>query len=576
MNEIQLSRLDRRWVWAAAVGLLLFLLIQVFPSAGSLFSSGSSNVLTRSEAEAKAIFWAENKFGLSPKETSDAEITHLSDSDTVGYLSKYRLHDTYDKTWSNSAPTDVYAVSLSSSAYPGKLNLYIDMVKGRLVGWDHVPTKKRTGQASSGEGINESKQSAVARALQYAEYWGANPAEWNPDGYVQDDGSVRFTAASSKAAIGKAAVKLDVRVPASYNALSSAFPPWQSGFVRYGVDLPTDFLHDLKTQQTWSSKLSVFGFLLPSILFFILAIIYAGTYGDRTSFVRGIFLASVFFVLYAGITFNMIPGLRAGNWENGSSTGEQATIIVSLITYFVMAVMTYFSAVGGDGLWKSMGLALWPRWQEAGYGDSVLASMRTGYFLAFILLGMQSVILLAMENIAGSFSSSDATQSMYNMSFPWLLPLLAWCAGISEEMQSRFFGIALFRKWFVGIARKLIGREPSGRTVSALTFVAIVPPGLLWALGHVGYAIYPFYTRIIELVLMSLLFGWFMLRFGIMAVIFAHVTLDAVLMGVQMMFDGLPGDFAAGIFSLAMPGLVGILIWWLHRRLRRPAFRSGT
>jgi hypothetical protein len=59
-----------------------------------------------------------------------------------------------------------------------------------------------------------------------------------------------------------------------------------------------------------------------------------------------------------------------------------------------------------------------------------------------------------------------------------------------------------------------------------------------------------------------------MLRFGIMTVIFAHVTLDAILMSMQMMFDGLPGDFFGGIFSLFMPGIVGIMIWWLHGIMR--------
>ncbi|MFC5469556.1 CPBP family intramembrane glutamic endopeptidase [Cohnella suwonensis] len=567
MNGTQLSRLDRRWVWTAAAGLFLFLLVQVFPNTGQLFSSGTEGVLTRAEAETQAFALAESKFGLAPGIARNAEVTHLSDGDAVGYLTKNQLNAVYDKEWSDRAPTDVYAVSLQSAGYSGRLVLYLNMEKGTLVGWEHASERESASPASSGESNSES----VASALQYAARWGVDPADWNPDGLAREDGSVRFTAASNKSAIGEAAVSLDVRVPAAYSPLSSAFPPWQGGYVNYGVDLPADFLKYMDTQQYWSTQLSVFGFLLPSILLFVLAIVYAGTFGDRTSFVRGIFLSSVFFVLYAGITFNMIPGLRAGTWQDGSGVGEQATIIVSLITYFVMALMTYFSAVGGDGLWKSMGLALWPRWQEADYGDKVLSSMRTGYFLAFILLGTQSVILLALEKTVGSFSSSDATQSMYNMSLPWLLPLLAWCAGISEELQSRFFGIALFRKWFVGIARKLTGREPSGRTISVLTFVAIVPPGLLWALGHVGYAIYPFYTRIIELVLMSFLFGWFMLRFGIMAVIFAHVTLDAILMGAQMMFDGLPGDFAAGVFSLAMPGLVGAFIWWAHRRFSKSA-----
>jgi hypothetical protein len=138
------------------------------------------------------------------------------------------------------------------------------------------------------------------------------------------------------------------------------------------------------------------------------------------------------------------------------------------------------------------------------------------------------------------------------------------------------FGIGVFRSWFVGGVRKLLRREPSRRTTIMLTTIAIVPPGLLWALGHVGYAIYPVYTRVIELVLMSFLFGWFMLRFGIITVIFAHVTLDAILMGMQMMFDGLPGDFLGGVFSMIMPGLVGIVIWWLHRTLRGKAALSRT
>lgn len=155
------------------------------------------------------------------------------------------------------------------------------------------------------------------------------------------------------------------------------------------------------------------------------------------------------------------------------------------------------------------------------------------------------------------------------MSLPWLLPLLAWCAGISEELQSRFFGIALFRKWLLFGTRKLLRREPSSRTITGLTFAAMIPPGLLWAFGHVGYAIYPVYTRIIELVIMAVLFGWFMLRFGLMAVIFAHVTLNATLMGVQLMFDGLPGDYWGGLFSLFMPALAGIAIWWLHGLLRQ-------
>ncbi|WP_167747045.1 CPBP family intramembrane glutamic endopeptidase [Cohnella luojiensis] len=565
MNRLGPTPLDKRWIWTAFAGFILFLFIQVFPITGQLFSMNTEQVMTRSEAENKALDLAVSRFGIQQGEVVKTTVTHLSDSETTGYLSKHDLFDAYEKQWSKHTPTDVYAVEirLESGNPSGKLLLYLNMETGDLVAWEHdgnrvVPSMDQT------QGLSDVKLAAYA--LQYASFWGVQPDEWKWDGYSAEKGIVKFS--SSGAGIGESKLWLKIAVPEGFDVLVSSFPPWQGGSVTYGVDLPEAFTSYLHDQEKWSTRLSVFGFILPQILLFLLAIIYTGTHGGHSSYRRGIFLSVLFFVLYAGLTYNMIPGLRAGTWEAGVGSADKINLIVSLVTYAAMALLTYFSAVGGDGLWKSMGRSLWPRWRESGYGNAVLRSMREGYFLAFILLGAQSFILLVLEKSLGSFSSSDATQSMYNMSIPWLLPLLAWCAGISEELQSRLFGIGLFRKWFVGGARKLLGREPSSRTAILLTTVAIIPPGLLWALGHVGYAIYPVYTRIIELVIMSFLFGWFMLRFGIITVIFAHVTLDAILMGMQMMFDGLPGDFIGGVFSLLMPGLVGIVIWWLHGVIR--------
>lgn len=558
--------LDKRWVWTAAIGLALFLLIQVFPITGQLFSMHTAPVLTRAEAEQRAIQWAADKFNIQASDVKKTTVTHMTDGKTNGYFSKHALTDSYNKQWAAVTPTDVYVVELYADGVPGALTVSLHMESGSLVAWRHLGADS---DSAAGESIFSSEEPTAeqaANALQYASWFGIRTNDWEWTGGTTDGGAFEYV--SRQAAIGKAELKLQVATPAPFRLTSSSFPIWQGGAVDYRVDLPEAFTEYMEGQERWATRLSIFGFILPQVLLFILAIVYAGTHGSHTSYRRGIFLASVFFALYAGLTYNMIPGLRAGTWESGISVGDTVNLTVSLVTYAAMALLTYFSAVGGDGLWKSMGHSLWPRWRESGYGEAVLKSMKEGYFLAFILLGAQSVILLVLEKSLGAFASSDATQSMYNMSIPLLLPLLAWCAGISEELQSRLFGIGVFRSWFVGLARKLKGGEPSARTVVVLTTVAIVPPGLFWALGHVGYAVYPVYTRVIELVLLSFLFGWFMLRFGLMAVIFAHVTLDAILMGMQMMFDGLPGDFAGGVFSLLTPALVGIVIWRLHRALR--------
>jgi hypothetical protein len=566
LNRLTPNQLDKRWIWTAVAGLLLFLMIQVFPVTGQLFATDVHPIMTRAEAQSKAMEIAATKFGVLADEVDTATVTHLSDSNTVGYFSKYNLLTDYEKKWSSTVPTDVYLVDLRLTGDIGHLLLSQHMETGRLVAWQHVGDESDAVSENSAE-VNV--DTLVANALSYAKFWGINTEQLELNGVDKEKHSLKFNVKNAN--IGQSNLWMTITISGEYSPLSSSFPPWMGGSIKYGVDLPDTFTAYIRGQEKLASNLSKFGFMVPQIMMFILAIVYAGTHGGFTSYLRGIFLSGLFFILYVGITFNMIPGLRAGTWEEGAGLGEGyniALIVISIVIYAGMALLTYFSAVAGDGLWKSMGRSLWPRWKESDYGAAVLHSMRTGYFLAFILLGVQSVILLILEKSLGSFASSDATQSMYNMTIPWILPLLAWCAGISEELQSRLFGIGLFRSWFVGGTRKLLRREPSHTATIVLTTAAMIPPGLLWAMGHVGYAIYPVYTRLIELVIMAILFGWFMLRFGIMTVIFAHVTLDAILMGMQMMFDGLPGDYFGGLFSFIMPGLVGIAIWWLHGVIR--------
>jgi hypothetical protein len=565
LSTIHPFQQDKRWVWTAVAGLLLFLFIQVFPITGQLFTADVHPVMTRSEAESSAVQLATSRFAVQPDDINQVTVTHITDSQTVGYLSKHELLGAYDKQWSTATPTDVYAIDLQLNGDAGHLLLYLHMENGGLVSWKHL-----TDTVTTAPHPTEEDQSFLAStALGYAGAYGIEPADWEWSGTIAEDSSIRFD--SRKSHIGESQLWMKVLVPAEFSVTASSFAPWNGGEVTYGVDLPASFTDYMADQAELSSSLTIYGFIIPQIIFFIIAVIYAGTHGKLSSYRRGIFLSALFFTLYVGITFNMIPGLRAGSWEEtlGQGNGVNiALLVITIMIYAGMALLTYFSAVAGDGLWKSMGRTLWPRWQEPGYGAVVLRSMREGYFLAFILLGAQSVILLLLENSLGSFASSDSTQSMYNMNITWLLPLIAWCAGISEELQSRLLGIGVFRSWFVGGAKKLLGREPSHRTTLLLTTAAMIPPGLMWAMGHVGYAIYPVYTRLIELVILAMLFGWFMLRFGIITVIFAHVTLDAILMGMQMMYDGLPGDIYGGLFSLIMPALVGIVIWWLHGVMR--------
>lgn len=538
MNGV-VSLYSLRWLAASCLGVLCFLWFQIMPGLESYATSpDKSNVMDRASARSLAILLAADRFGVAPGDIARLDLTHVSDSDAVGYMQREKLADTFDQGYDDRFPTDVYRsdIKLSNGEW---LQLSLHMSTGKLVSW------RKPGAAP--ESIGE--QEAV-RALADSGY---EPAEWEATGEKAEDGAFVFQFRKSE--LGEAKIQLLIKPGAE---------------AAYRIALPASFESYILHQQKLAASMSAIGYVLPEIVLFVLAIVYASMYSGYTSFRRGWFLASLYFVLYLLFTLNMRAGFRsqADTGNPVSDQGVTALIVVNAVVLAATAALTYFAAVGGDGLWRSMGRSLWPRWPEADYGRRVLRSMRQGYALAFIALGAQSLILFALEHLIGSFTSSDASQSSYNLTYPWLMPLVACCAGIAEELLFRYFGIALFRRWLTGIARRLLRREPSARAARALTFFAMIPPSIVWAFGHVGYPIYPTYTRLIELTLLGLLFGWFMLRFGLMTAIFAHITLDAILIGTQLMFDQLPYDIYSGAFSIAMPAMVGFAIWLLHRRLR--------
>jgi len=551
------------WKTAAAIGLLLFLLIQVRPLISHLLAD-STPVLTREAAAEAAEKIARERFGVKA-DRNQAILVHLSDKRAWGYFSKEDLLDTYIKTWLKTYPADVYRADLPLPEAEGTLTLFLDMETGRLAGFrdaDATPVSA---------GPPEDPAAGARLALEYAARWGHDPAKWQWDGHSAEPHGY-YTFFLRDETVGEARVLLKVRVPAGFDPASEAPPPWKNGMVEHEIRVPDAIAAYMDRQEEWADRMNTLGFIVPQLVMVLLAVTYAALLRRYSSPRRGALLSVLFFVLYCIFYINMMPGFYATLMEEGVTPDRGVANAILTFNLFLLAGMTlftYFSAVAGDGLWRSMGFRLWPRWRDADFGAAVWNGMKQGYMLAPILLGAQSVILFGLEWGIGMFYASDVTQSAANMTVSGLLILLAWCAGIAEELQSRLFGIALFRSWLVDGARRLMGRPISPRTENALTVLAMLPPGLIWAFGHVGYAVYPAYSRLIELTILALMLGWFMLRFGFIAVMFAHIILNSALMGMQILLDGLRGDEGFAIAGLILPFAVAFLIRFAHRRWGR-------
>jgi hypothetical protein len=137
------------------------------------------------------------------------------------------------------------------------------------------------------------------------------------------------------------------------------------------------------------------------------------------------------------------------------------------------------------------------------------------------------------------------------MSIPAVFPLLAWSAAISEEAVYRLFGIAFFLK--------LVRNR----------FAAVLLPSIVWALSHTQYPIYPVYTRLVEVTIIGLIFGFAFLKYGFMTVLFAHATMDSILMGLSLIDMGDLLHSLTGTFYLIVPALIGWFLGWLHGKRKR-------
>ncbi len=528
-----------RTLWILAViGLIIFILLQIVPTTASetLQVEQSTQVITKEQAKESAVKFAETTLGL-PGPFSDTLVTYATRADMYGYLTRENLMTDYLEKYEKQFPYDTFQVRMEKPG--GLLNalvVNIHMTTGQVVGFKEIPETGFTTldglgggssdavSASSGvEGLTWEEKLSFAqpylKALGYSNDMQSEVDE-TPDGLSLS--LVGYDA-------GKSNAQIDIHFyEGQVSEIDSYFAVPQSH---------TDYV---KSQTNIASWLTYVGYALLTFVLGILAIVYSAITRVHTSFKRGILLASLYFIISMGSALNMMPYFEQ---EGLSGFLLFFGLLFQGIVTLILAASVYFSLVGGDGLWRQQGINLWPRAKEQGYGRHVLKSMADGYAWALILLGVQSVIFFVLERTIHTWSTTDASQSPYNMLYPALLPVLAWVAGIGEEAVYRLFGIPMLKKMFRS------------------TLVASIITTLIWAFGHTLYPIYPVFSRPIELLFIGLLFSYIFLRYGFIAALFSHVIFDSILMSLSVMFMGGTLNVASGLFFIVLPAIVGYVIY---------------
>ncbi|MDQ0115377.1 CPBP family intramembrane glutamic endopeptidase [Paenibacillus harenae] len=517
----------KRYIGAAVVCLIIYMFIDIVPLIKASESDEyGGKAISKAEAEQTASKFAEELVG---READSANAVHQSDKLMNGYISRDELTEAYADQYDKQFPTDTYQVEVDFDGAGGKGYVYVHMQNKRIVAWN----------LHGGEPVVDTDPKLNEQAIALLEEQGFR-AEELTSGAAYPNGEWGVKPAGYT--IGES--QLQVTVAVSMIDGKPVMIKYKPNFIA-----PAEYRDYVEGQDRWAQFMTGFGFILMSFILFVLAVIYAVLYRRHTSFKRGIVLTIIYFVTYVIINLNVLDGIRASLGEQTDFSGQiLITAVFTVLLSIPMAGSIYISLVAGDGLWKAQGRSLWPRFGQPGYGTYVWRSMGLGYCFAAILFALQAAIFIGLKYTIGTWSTSDVTQSPYNMAYLWLMPVLAWAAAISEEAVFRFFGIGLFRKWFKN------------------TFVAALIPTISWALGHVMYPLYPSSTRLIELMIIGLIFSFIFVRYGLITAMFTHAIFNSVGVAITIFTVGSAFDIASGIFFVILPILIAYVIKYMGNK----------
>lgn len=544
-QPLRLSPRFKRLAAPAVIGLILFLFIQVLPalSPGTEEAGTTSKLLSKTEAAQHAGDFVRKQGLLDPAQIEhEPLVTYQSNSGLYGYLAREDKLKEYNKSFESKYPYDVFRVRFDEGR--GKaLNVDVHMQNGGIVGFSYDMAGSSYEGAMLQEGVLRrdmlrliegelTLQHKEKLAAPWVTFSGIEPSRLK---LTTPEGSPGLIYSDASAKVGEAVLQL------SFTFENGELRSFEQTFA-----VPQDHSAYVEKQTLQATLMTLIGYGLFTLILGILAIVYSVKTRAFTSFKRGVFLAVCLFVIQMLNTYNLKPFLEA---EGMSLAGMSGMMMFYFFYSLVMSLLLYFSLVGGDGLWrKESGLNPWPRAREAGYGPYVLQSMKLGYLWALILLGVQSIIFVLLGLVLDTWSTTDASQSPYNMLYPWLFPLMAWFAGISEEAVYRLFGIRMVKK----IVRS--------------TFAASLITSIIWALGHTLYPIYPVLSRPIELVIIGLLFSFIFLRYGYLTAMFTHVIFNSILMGFSLMLLNDTANLLIGAFYIILPAMVAYVIYKYNAR----------
>ena len=208
---------------------------------------------------------------------------------------------------------------------------------------------------------------------------------------------------------------------------------------------------------------------------------------------------------------------------------------------------------------------LWRIWsREAGATKQVAGRTLGGYLFVPLELALVMLFYYATNRWLGWWQPSEmlSDPNILSSAVPALSPIaISLQAGFMEECVFRAIPLAL---------GALIGAHYGRRRLGIA--VAFVLQALVFGGAHANYPGFPSYSRLVELIVPSMMWALIFLRFGLLPTVLLHAVYDLTLFSIPVFLVDAPGALVQQAL-IVMAGLVplAIILW---RRAQSGAWRE--
>lgn len=334
------------------------------------------------------------------------------------------------------------------------------------------------------------------------------------------------------------------------------------GALRTYLDVPEAWSRDYAALRSRNETTGAFASVTYALLLIGVAIAFVHRAPRRA--LRGR-TALGFGLAALGLVFlSELNGLRAGlfDYDTHQTLGAFATAsALGLITkclgtaFFVFLLTAGSESVYREALPEKIALGRLFTRRGVRTREFFLATI-VGFALAAFFVAYQAVFYCAADALGAWAPAEIPYDELLNTSLPWAVVLLiGFSPAVIEEFSARMFGVPALGSLFRSRAAGLI--------VAAA----------IWGFSHAAYPNQPFYIRGVEVGLAGVLVGVVMLRFGILATLVWHYTVDALYTALLLLRSGngyyvVSGALAAGVLLLP---LAYALVAYLRTRRFEPA-----